>query len=174
MRFLTHRVGRQYAATIDRVNAAADVATRIVEDRMRGSVGHFEIAVSNSSGMWEMVVDAHRPMFGRQDPSVWQHDAHAFGTTTITQSGVLVVINAQACKGRDVEVDKTLLHELTHALQFNRRGARDLIVRSLANNYGIAAMTKAEARAANRRVDADEREAARMERHHRLLAQSIA
>jgi hypothetical protein len=35
-------------------------------------------------------------------------------------------------------------------------------------------MTKAEAKAANRQVDADEREAARMERHHRLLAQSIA
>lgn len=174
MRFTADRIGRQYAATIDRVNAAVDVATGIVEDRIRGCVGPVEVAVSTSSGMWEMVVDAHRPMFGRQDPSVWQADANAFGTTTITRSGVLVVVNAQACKGRPAEVDKTLLHELTHALQFNRRGARDLIMRSLANNYGIQPMTRAEARAANKRVDADEREAARMERHHRQLAQTIA
>jgi hypothetical protein len=169
-----HRVGRQHAATIDRVNAATEAATRIVEDKMRGRVGAVEIAVSTSTGMWELVAEAHRPMFGRQDPKVWQHDANAFGTTTITKSGVLVVINAQACKGRTVEVDKTLLHELTHALQFNRPGARDLIVRSIANNYGIEPMTSREAKAANRRVDADEREAARMERHHRLLAKSIA
>lgn len=174
MRFLTHRIGRQYEATIDRVNAAADAATHIVESKARGCVGPVEVAVSTSSGMWELVVEAHRPMFGRQDAEVWQRDRNAFGTTTITQSGVLVVVNAQACKGRPVEIDKTLLHELTHALQFNRRGARDLIERSIANNYGIAPMTEREARAANRQVAKDEREAARMERHHRLLAQNIA
>lgn len=174
MRTLAHRVGRQYAATIDRVNAAAEAAIDIVEDQMRGCVGPVELAVSTKAGMWELVVDAHRPMFGRQDPRVWRSEGNAFGTTTITRSGVLVVVNAQACKGREVEVDKTLLHELTHALQFNRPGARDLIMRSLANNYGIQPMTRAEAKAANRRVDADEREAARMEAHHRLLAHTIA
>lgn len=173
MLFTARRVGRQYAATIDRVEAAVDVATHIVEDRARGCVGPVEVAVSTSAGMWDLVVEAHRPMFGRQDPNVWDEERNAFGTTTITESGVLVVINAQACKGRPVEIDKTLLHELTHAVQFNRRGARDLIMRSLANNYGIRSMTKAEAKAANRRVAVDEREAARMERHHRLLAQSI-
>jgi hypothetical protein len=169
-----HRVSRQYQATVDRVNVAVDAATRIVEAKVRGCVGPVEVAVASSSGMWELVAEAHRPMFGRQDPRAWQHDLNAYGTTTITKSGVLVVVNAQACKDRMVEVDKTLLHELTHAVQFNRRGARDLIVRSLANNYGIEPMTEAEAKRANRRVDADEREAARMERHHRLLAKSIA
>jgi hypothetical protein len=174
MRFLARSVGRQHQATIDRVNVAVDAATRIVEGKVRGCVGPVEVAVASSSGMWELVAEAHRPMFGRQDPHAWQHDLNAYGTTTITKSGVLVVINAQACKGRTVEVDKTLLHELTHAVQFNRRGARDLVVRSLANNYGIEPMSDREAKAANRRVDADEREAARMERHHRLLAKSIA
>lgn len=175
MRFITDRVGRQHQATIDRVHAAVDTAARIVQDEIRGSVGSLQVAVSNTSGMWQMVVDAHRPMFGRQSPRSWQRDGgNAFGTTTITSSGVLVVVNAQACRGRTVEIDKTLLHELTHALQYNRPGARDLITRSLANNYGVTPMTEAEAKAANRQVDADEREAERMERHHRQLAQSIA
>ena len=175
MRFLTHRVGRQYQATADRVHAAVDAAVDIVENEIRGCVSSLEVAVSNTSDMWQMVVDAHRPMFGRQSARLWQKDGgNAFGTTTVTRSGVLVIVNAQACKGRDIEVDKTLLHELTHAVQFNRPGARDLIMRSLANNYGITPMTEAQAAAANRQVDADEREAERMERHHRQLAKSIA
>ncbi|MFD5294761.1 hypothetical protein ACFWJU_06095 [Streptomyces mutabilis] len=166
-------VGRQHQATTDRVHATADAATRIVEQQLRGRIGPVELAVASSNGMWDLVVDAHRPMFGRQNPQVWQHDQHAYGTTTITASGVLVVINAQACRGRQAEIDKTLLHELAHALQFNRPGARALIEASIANNYGIRPMTEREAKAANRQVDADEREAARMERHHRQLAQSI-
>ena len=175
MRFTAHRVGRQHQATIDRVHAALGPAVEIVEDEIRDRMGHLQLVVSNTSDMWQMVVDAHRPMFGRQDARPWRREGgHAFGTATITSSGVLVVINAQACKGRPAEIDKTLLHELTHAAQFNRPGARDLIMRSLANNYGITPMTEAQAAAANRQVDTDEREAERMERHHRLLAQSIA
>ncbi|WHM30240.1 hypothetical protein OH540_09415 [Streptomyces sp. BPPL-273] len=165
--------GRQHQTTTARVHAAAGAATRIVEQKMRGRIGPIDLAVASSSGMWDLVADAHRPMFGRRDPQVWQHDRHAYGTTTITATGVLVVINAQACRGRQSEIDKTLLHELTHALQFNRPGARKLIEASIANNYGIRPMTEREAQAANRQVDADERQAARMERHHRQLAQSI-
>ncbi|MEU3826474.1 hypothetical protein AB0F36_14315 [Streptomyces sp. NPDC029080] len=175
MHFIANRVGRQHQATIDRVHAALGPAAEIIEDEIRGRIGCLQLAVANTSDMWRMVVDAHRPIFGRQDARLWSREqGDAFGTATITSSGVLVVVNAQACKGRQVEIDKTLLHELTHAAQFNRPGARDLLMRSLANNYGITPMTEAEAAAANRQVDADEREAERMERHHRQLAKSIA
>lgn len=173
MGFFARSANRQYEATALRVDAATDAAIAIVESRMRGSVGNVEVAVASSSGMGQMVVDAHRPMFGQQAPGSWRGDPGSFGTATISRSGVLIIINAQVCRGRDAEIDKTLLHELAHAVQFNRPGARDQIVRGLANNYGIDPMTEREGRAANRRVDADEREAARMERHHRLLAQSI-
>jgi hypothetical protein len=175
MGFITERVSRQHQATIDRVHAAVDAATAIVQRETGGRVGSINVAVTNASDMWQMVVDAHRPMFGRQNPRLWRRDGgNAFGTATITSSGVLVVVNAQACKGRQDEIDKTLLHELTHAAQFNRPGARDLLMRSLANNYGITPMTEAQAAAANRQVDANEREAERMERLHRQLAKSIA
>ena len=175
MGFITARVGRQHQATLDRVHAAVDAATAIVQRETGSRVGSVSVAVANTSDMWRMVVDAHRPMFGRQDARLWRREeGNAFGTATITSSGVLVVVNAQASKGREVEIDKTLLHELTHAAQFNRPGARDLLMRSLANNYGITPMTEAQAAAANRQVDADEREAERMERPHRLLAKSIA
>ncbi|MEU1497298.1 hypothetical protein [Streptomyces sp. NPDC005732] len=173
MRLPVRRVDRQYATTIERVNAATEAAIGIVEAQMRGKIGDVQVAVASSASMWELVVDAHRPMFGRQDPGVWLDDRNAFGTSTITQTGVLVVVNAQACRGRTVEIDKTLLHEFTHAVQFGRPGARDLIMRSLANNYGIRPMSERDARVANRRVESDERQAARMERHHRQLAQSI-
>ncbi len=174
MGFLARTTGRQFEATVRRVNQATDAAVAIVEAQLHGRVGGLEVVVASTTGMWQRVVDAHRPMFGRQDPELWMDDDPPFGTTTITRSGVLVVVNAQTCKGRSVEIDKTLLHELTHAVQFNRPGARELVVRSLANNYGIAPMTEHAARFANRRVAADEREASRMERHHRRLAQTIA
>ncbi|MEU8642280.1 hypothetical protein AB0C91_10215 [Streptomyces sp. NPDC048674] len=175
MRFITHRIGRQYQATADRVHAGVDAAIAIVEKSARGRVGSLEVAVTNTAGMWETVVAAHEPLFGRRKSKEWRrNEGSPFGTTTVTSVGVLVVINAQTCRGRTVEIDKTLLHEITHAVQFNRPGARDLLMRSLSNNYGLTAMTTAEAAAANRQVDTDEREAERMERHHRQLAKSLA
>lgn len=174
MRFITHRVSRQHQATIGRVHAGVEAAIAIVEKSARGQVGSLEVAVTSTAGMWETVVAAHEPLFGRRKSKEWRHnEGSPAGTTTITSSGVLIVINAQVCKGRTVEIDKTLLHEITHAVQFGRPGARDLLMRSLANNYGLSAMTLAEVAAANRQVDSDEREAERMERHHRQLAKSL-
>lgn len=172
MLFTARRVGRQYAATTARVDATLEPAKRIVEARA-GRIGQLEVVVANTADVLDLVAEAHRPLFGRQNPRDWVDEPDNYGTTTITATGVLVIVNAQACEGRTSEIDKTLLHELTHAAQFGRRGARDLLIADIANNYGIRPLSKSEARAANRRVAADEREAERMERHHRLLAKSI-
>jgi hypothetical protein len=172
MLFTARRIGRQHAATTARVEAALEAAKRIVEPRA-GRIGQLEVAVARTADVLDLVAEAHRPLFGRQDPREWVDEPDNYGTTTITATGVLVIVNAQACEGRTAEIDKTLLHELTHAAQYGRRGARDLLIADIANNYGIRALSKSAARASNRRVAADEREAERMERHHRLLAKSI-
>jgi len=168
MRIFEHRIGRQYQDTIDRVAEIAEPATALVERHMRGCIGRVEIAVTTSSGALDMVKQAHRDLLGaRVGSDRWL--GRQFGTTTISTSGVLVVVNAQICRGRTKEIDKTVVHELVHAVQFGEPGARDRILRSLRNNYRLEQLSRAEVRALNAQVDRDEREAERLERLARQL-----
>ncbi|MFD9223790.1 hypothetical protein ACFWDI_28255 [Streptomyces sp. NPDC060064] len=168
MRIIEHRIGRQYQDTLDRVDEIAQSAIRLVEKHMRGSVGHVEIAVATNSGVIDMVKQAHRDLLNTK-VATDRYLGRQFGTTTINESGVLVIVNAQICRGRTKEIDKTLVHELVHAAQFTKPGARDRILRSLRNNYRLEPLTRAEVRDLNRQVDQDEREAARLERLARQL-----
>lgn len=157
---------RQMAETVAYVDRTFDAAVDLVQRRMGERVGrNVELQVSNSRDLHRLVVAAHRPMFGRQVAQ--SSDPHQgcppFGKTTISASGVLIVINAQLCRGRRKEIGKTLLHELGHAVQFQRPGARDRLLRGLANNYGIHELSDAEAAHLNTLVDQEEDEAARLE-----------
>lgn len=167
MRITAHRLGRGQQAILDRVASIAEPAARLVQQHMGGSIGHVDLAVTGKSGIPDLVVQAHRPLFGRADRSQSRR-LRCYGTTTVNSSGTLVIINADRCR-RDSDIDKTVLHELGHAVQLARPGGRNLFIRGLRNNYGIEAMTDAEARAANRQIDADEAEAERLERLARKL-----
>lgn len=171
MQITGHKLGSRHRPILDRTRLIAAPAARLVEQHMGGRVGRVDIAVTVRSGIPDLIIDAHRPLFGRQDRHAWT-GMRCFGVTTISASGVLIVINAEKCRGP--ALDQTLLHELGHAVQFGRPGARDLIVRSLRNNYGIDAMTDAEADAANRQVARDEDEAEALERLARKLARVAA
>lgn len=167
MQITAHRLSRSQQPALDRIASIAELAARLVQQHMGGSIGHVDLAVTGKSGIPDLVVQAHRPLFGRVDRGQVRR-LRCYGTTTVSSSGTLVIINADRCR-RASDVDKTVLHELGHAVQFARPGARALLIRSLRNNYGIEAMTDAEARAANRQVDADEVEAERLERLARKL-----
>jgi len=172
MRIIEHRVGRQYRNTLDRVAQIAEPAAALIERHMRGCVGRVEIAVTTSSGLQDMVADAHQQLFGVRSAKRTRWRRSPAGQTTLTVRGALVVINAQVLRGSRREIDKTVLHELTHAVQFARE--RDVIMRGELHNHGIKQLDDAEVRALNKRVDRDEREAERMERLHRQLAKNVA
>ncbi|MFD8771420.1 hypothetical protein [Streptomyces sp. NPDC059916] len=169
MQITAHRLGRSQQSTLDRIASIAEPAARLVQQHMGGSVGHVELAVTGRSSIPDLIVQAHRPLVGRLDRRQVRL-LRCYGTTTINPAGTLVIINADKCR-RVSEIDKTVVHELGHAVQFARPGARNLLIRSLRNNYGIEAMTDAEAHAANRQVDADEVEAEQLERLARKLTQ---
>ena len=173
MRLITYRLGRQHQQVVDRVDLVMDQAARLAEQHARGSVGQVEVAVTVTDGIPDLVCAAHEALVGASDWDAWRSEGCA-GTTTINPAGCLVIINAQSCKGRTVEIDKTVIHELVHAAQFNRPGARDSARRGIAHNYGIGWLEDREVRALNRRIDADEREAERAERLHRQLAKAVA
>jgi hypothetical protein len=173
MRLITHRLGRQHRQVADRVALVLDEAGRLAARHARSALGSVEVAVTVTAGIPDLVCSAHERIFGTSDWDAWYEKGVA-GCTTINAAGSLVIVNAQSYRGRLDEMDKTVLHELVHAAQFNRRGARELIARSLAHSYGLESMSESEVRAANRLVDRDEREAEKAERLHRQLAKAVA
>lgn len=170
MQITAHRLGRGGQATLDRIQMIAGPAARLAEQHMGGSIGHVDLVVTPRSAIPDVLTQAHRPLFGRRaNRSHWKQ-FRCQGTTTINPAGTLMGIDADTCR-RTAYIDVIVLHEFGHAVQLARPGARNLLIRSLRNNYGIEAMPDAEAHAANRQVDADEAEAARLERLARKLTQ---
>lgn len=173
MRLFTYRLARQHQAVVDRVDQVMDEAARLISLREPHGVGRVEITVTVTGGIADLVCAAHERLVGASD---WD-EAAAYGRhgeTTLDRDCTLIFINAQSLKGRQSEIDKTVLHELKHAAQFNRPGAREIVRKGIANNYGIGWMNTSEVRALNRRIARDEREAEAVERLHRQLARAVA
>jgi len=173
MRLVEYRLARRYRPVLDRVDLVLDQAVRLAEQHARGSLGRVEVAVTITDGIPDLVCEAHEQLLGASNWDAWRSEGCA-GTTTINPAGSLVIINAQSCRGRTEEIDKTVIHELVHAAQFNRPGARENVRRGIAFNYGMGWLEDREVRALNRRVDRDEREAEAAERLHRQLAKAVA
>lgn len=160
-----YRLPPLYRVDLTHIQQVAGLAERLVTQRVGTRLCRTEIVVTTGVSASDLVIDAHRGMFGHQ-PAIWSLKGEyraCCGATAITQSGVLVVINADRCQPRTV-LNETLVHELAHAAQLSRPGARDAATRNLRNNYGIERMSGREARAAYRLVAADEREAEGLER----------
>jgi hypothetical protein len=159
-----YRLSQQYQADLAHIERVAGLAAQIVSRYMRVQIDRTEVVVTTSGSASDLMIEAHRSMFGRQ-PSIWKLKStpkHLCGIATITKAGVLVIVNADRCQSK-AELNTTLVHEVVHAAQLSRPGARDVATRNLRNNYGIDRMNGREARAANRSVEADEREAEKLE-----------
>lgn len=159
-----YRLSHQHRDALSHVENIAGVAAQLISRRMGIRLDRTEVVVTTGPSAADILIDAHRAMFGPR-LAIWKmkgmHRGDC-GVTVINKAGVLVVINADRCQPR-TNLNKTLVHELVHAAQLSRPGARNTALRNLRNNYGIDRMNGREARAANRQVDADEREAERME-----------
>ena len=173
MRLLTYCLGRQYRAVVDRVDLVMDEAARMIAQREPRGVGQVEITVTVTDGIPDLMCAAHERLVGASDWDAWAGGGQ-HGVATLDSGCTLIIINAQSLKGRQVEIDKTVLHELKHAAQFNRPGARETARKGIAFNYGIGWLEDREVRALNRRIARDEREAEAVERLHRQLARAVA
>jgi hypothetical protein len=173
MRLVEYRLPRRLRPVLDRVDLVMDQAARMIGQRERGGLGQVEMAVTVTDGIPDLICAAHQQLFGRSDWDAWAGPGRA-GTTTLNRSGSLVIVNAQSLHGRRDDIDRTVLHELTHAAQFSRPGARDRHAKGTAYNLGIGWLTDAELRAGDREMVRDEREAETAERLHRQLAKAVA
>ena len=160
-----YRLSRQHRDVLAHIESVAGPAAQLVSRHMGTRIDRTEVVVTTGPSAADLMIEAHRAMFGRQ-PAIWKLKGASrkdCGTATITRAGVLVVVNADRCQST-AALNETLVHELVHAAQLSRPGARDAKVRHLRNNYGIDVMSGRDVRTANRMVDADEREAERLER----------
>ncbi|MGW3196302.1 hypothetical protein ACWDBD_17285 [Streptomyces sp. NPDC001118] len=164
MRIVINRSAARHKTTASRVQEIAGPAASLVQQHLGERLPPVEIAVTTYSGLPDVLATAHRTIVGRRPLHARYAGMRCKGTTTLTRTGLLVVVNADACRGDHHEIDVTLVHELVHAIQYGRPGARDRGIRHLRSNYGIDEITQAEADAANRQVYLDEAEAERYER----------
>lgn len=160
-----YRLSRRYVPLLERVQEIADQAVRLVQQKMRERMPPTRIVVAAQRHCPDVVTQgAHQVLGISSRPLYSAHAAGYFGITTLEAAGSLVVINAGGLvKQPRHELDETVIHELVHAVQFGRPGARELIVKSLRNNYGVEKLTLTRAWKTNRGIAKDEAEAQALE-----------
>lgn len=173
MRLVEYRLSRRYRSVLDRVDLVLDQAAALIAQGERHGLGNVEVAVTITDGIPDLICAAHEGLVGTSDWESWASST-GDGVTTLNRAGSLVIVNAQHLHGRNTEIDKTVLHELKHAAQYNRPGAWDTARKVIGFDYGIGDLPDAELRACMRRHDRDEREAEKAERLHRQLARAVA
>lgn len=165
----THRLGRRCNPIASRVEAIADQAAGLVQGALPGRLLPARIVIVEKRDVIDAVEAAERDMLGvRANPM--KRERPQLGHTIFDSRGVVVVLNATALdRYKPIETDTTVVHELVHVAQFSRPGFREDWLEGLRNNYGLIKWSRSEARAANRAVAADEREARRYEHLARRL-----
>ncbi|MFJ4850720.1 hypothetical protein [Streptomyces sp. NPDC088733] len=123
----------------------APAAVKLVGREVPGRMPRVEIVVTNARGMAELATDAEIALAGYVDQRT--RDKHlrqtnrqardAAGRAIATPGGgVLLLVNAETHRTTE-HVALTLVHELTHAMQYSRRGVRERHVRHLRGAFGI-------------------------------------
>ncbi|WP_329114496.1 hypothetical protein [Streptomyces sp. NBC_01353] len=167
MNVTDYKLGARYRSGLDRVEAIADQAARLVEKKLGERVGHVEIVVADRRNALEVLSKANQKLAGTTRKAPRQGLGSGY-TTLNPGGGTLIVIDAEACAAAR-NLDETVVHELVHAAQIGRPGKREAILANIRNNLGIDRVSYREAWAASRQIKADEREALRLESLARKL-----
>ncbi|MFI0241990.1 hypothetical protein [Streptomyces sp. NPDC016845] len=147
-------------------------AIRHVSRAVSGRMPAVDITLTDPKGMADLGVQAEAELSGCTDPrrigkarrESLRHTRDAAALAVPRADGsVLILVNGEQHRTRE-DLAITLVHELTHAMQFSRRGVLDVIVRNLRAAYGIERQSRREARDFARTLTEHEREAYETER----------
>lgn len=158
-----YQLARQYGPVLDRVRAVADQAAFLVRQKMRGQSPPTRIVVAAKKHCPEVVIRSQQQTIGTAMLPLKGEPCDYLGSTTLSPDGVLVVINAGSIGSDQRMLDETVVHELVHAFQYGRPGAREVAIKGLRNNYGIEKLSSPKAWKLNRQISRDEREAEALE-----------
>lgn len=167
MNVTAYKLSARHRSGLERVEAIADQAARLVEKKLGERIGHVEIVATDTRSYRDRILAAEQQVLGTRTRSQFDHP-RSLAHTTISPSGVLILVDLQATPSR--EIDKTVVHELVHAAQFGRPGVRDFVLAGIRNNHGIEKVGGwLKVQFENRKVAAHEREAIRLESLARKL-----
>lgn len=126
------RCHRRHRHLADRIESTTDHYGPLAARKLGSQLPDVRILVTDRTGMARAATTADndlagggsRPRRAANVATTWWHSRHAYGVTAYDCRGSLVAINGDA--HRDLrELDRTLIHELAHAVQLNAPGARE-------------------------------------------------
>ncbi|EGJ74715.1 hypothetical protein STTU_1926 [Streptomyces sp. Tu6071] len=159
--FARRDIGRQ-------VKRLAPLAAREITYTVPGRLAEVRIVVTGPKALPGLIVEAETVLLdgepSRSHASRELRETRQLARTAqaravpTPEGGAVIVVNAMEHRTTH-EVAVTLVHELTHAAQFTRRGVLERIVRDRHDAYGLRRQRPREAREHLRQVEAEEREA---------------
>ncbi|MFD7294123.1 hypothetical protein ACFV9W_12610 [Streptomyces sp. NPDC059897] len=150
----------------------APEAIRQVSRAVNGRMPAVEITLTTPKGLAELGTQAEVELSGCTDRRTidrarrtYMREArdHAGRALPRSDGSVVVLVNADQHRTTE-DLALTLVHELTHAMQFSRRGVLDALVQDLRAAYRVERQSRRDARAFARVVEEHEREAYDTER----------
>ena len=157
-----YRLHHSYTPVLARVQAIADQAASLVTRRMRERLPHVTIRVSGERLLGHAVTEVEQQLLGTDRlPTSGCRGREVYGVTTLGPHGAVVVINAKGALEDGGDVDRTLVHELVHAVQSNRPGGRQHRMTGIRGAFGL--IQRGPTKAFIRQYDRDEREAQALE-----------
>ncbi|MEV6580235.1 hypothetical protein AB0M92_18955 [Streptomyces sp. NPDC051582] len=163
-----YQLSARYGKTLRLVERVADQAATLVQQRMRERMPATRIQVVDGKRYLQALVEGQQAALGTSRLPNRRSNPRVYGATTLSPTGVLVIINAKVCDD-PANLVETVVHELVHAVQYGRPGKRENAMQALRNNYGIESMSWRGAWKLNHIHDKDEREAQALE----VLAREI-
>ncbi|WP_445520460.1 hypothetical protein [Streptomyces sp. NEAU-174] len=165
--------GVQQMAT--RLEQIADSAGNLISRRLGGPLPDVEFVLTDGAGVDRLLHQAHASLGGPGKPTTIRGRVatkikarRSFAATAMTHSGAVILVNVPEHRGDLRQFDRTIVHELVHAVQFNLPGVRE---RHIAYLRMCASRTvdRAFLRDCERLIDAREREAENLEALTRQL-----
>lgn len=166
-----HRIGWSGRAILRRAEDIAD-QTQTEVTRAVGRMNPVEVIVTDPTGYFDIDWNDQQQLYPGASASKVVRERRSFkkksrqtaGTTYVLPNGtVRIIINASQHRNT-ADLDVTLAHELVHAAQLSRPGRRESVNRHQRAQWGLEQIPRREARALDRLLDDEEREAYRLEK----------
>ncbi|MFD8088651.1 hypothetical protein [Streptomyces malaysiensis] len=160
---------------VARLEQIAMPAGNLISRRLGSPLPDVEFVLTDSAGVDQLLHEAHAALGGPGKPTTIRgriatrlKKRRSFAATAMTRSGAVILVNAPDHRGDLRQFDRTIVHELVHAVQFNLPGARERHIKYL-RMCATPSPDRAFLRDYERLIDDREREAENLESLTRQL-----
>ncbi|MGW7688849.1 hypothetical protein ACWGMA_08135 [Streptomyces asiaticus] len=178
MNIAVHRRVRGEQQMAARLKQIADPAGNLVSRHLGAPLPNVEFVLTDGVGVDRLLHQAHADLGGPGKPTTIRDRIatkikarRSFAATAMTHSGAVILVNVPEHRCDLRQFDRTTVHELVHAVQFNLPGARERHIKYL-RMCATPQPDRAFLRDYERLIDGREREAENLESLTRQLPPS--